>query len=580
MYTQFFGLREKPFTLSPDPKYLFLSDSHREALAHLLYGIEQGEGFIAVTGEVGTGKTTLCRTLLDRLDSSTEVAFVFNPPLSGMELLQSVHHELGLLGGEASRQELTQELNQFLLEKKVQGRRVLLIVDEAQNLERDALEQLRLLGNLETNTAKLLQIVLLGQPELDTKLESPDLRQLRQRITVRWRLAPLSASETREYVVHRLKVAGAARELFTDLALREIHRRSRGIPRVINLLCDRSLLAGYAARAQSIGLGLVSEVEREVAGPPRGGSGFSSWRDRFSVRPDLLLAGLVGATAVALLLGLALSTGMGGRWMRGSDEGAPPPGAASAAGARESLADTQTATSPAQALPDVSAAPPAAAPPIDLATALARLSPAAAGAASCDALLEAWGEARGGADLLSIGQVQDALRARGFSVLALVGADLESLRAIDRPALLQLSALDGAPRPVLLARIENDAAWVHGLGAPVAVRIPLVELASHWDGTAYVAWKNPAALPELLVRRDRGEAVSWLQGALSELGYFRGPATGAFDWATVRAVRAFQSANALTPDGAVGPYTQLLLYRSVATGAASPRLITALEPPA
>ena len=171
MYTQFFGLREKPFTLSPDPKYLFLSDSHREALAHLLYGIEQGEGFIAVTGEVGTGKTTLCRTLLDRLDASTEVAFVFNPPLSGMELLQSVHHELGLLGGEASRQELTQELNQFLLEKKVQGRRVLLIIDEAQNLERDALEQVRLLGNLETNTAKLLQIILLGQPELDTKLE-------------------------------------------------------------------------------------------------------------------------------------------------------------------------------------------------------------------------------------------------------------------------------------------------------------------------------------------------------------------------------------------------------------------------
>ncbi len=574
MYTQFFGLREKPFTLSPDPKYLFLSDSHREALAHLLYGIEQGEGFIAVTGEVGTGKTTLCRTLLDRLDASTEVAFVFNPPLSGMELLQSVHHELGLLGGEASRQELTQELNQFLLEKKVQGRRVLLIIDEAQNLERDALEQVRLLGNLETNTAKLLQIILLGQPELDTTLESPNLRQLRQRITVRWRLAPLSAGETREYVVHRLKVAGASRELFTDLALREIHRRSRGIPRVINLLCDRSLLAAYAARTQSIGLGLVSEVEREVAGPPRGGSGFSSWRDRFAVRPDLLLAGLIGATAVALLLGLALSTGFGERWLRSG--GLTPPAAA---------ASTPTPTSTAvdaraQALPDVSAPPPSAAPAIDLATSLARLSPAAAGAASCDALLEAWGEARGGADLLSIGQVQDALRARGFSVLALVGADLALLRSIDRPVLLQLTALDGAPRPVLLARIENDAAWLNGIGAPAAVRVSLTELASHWDGAAYIAWRNTASLPELLVRRDRGEAVSWLQQALTELGYFRGPATGAFDSATASAVRAFQRANALTPDGAVGPYTQLLLYRSIASGAASPRLITALEPPA
>jgi general secretion pathway protein A len=569
MYTQFFGLREKPFTLSPDPKYLFLSDSHREALAHLLYGIEQGEGFIAVTGEVGTGKTTLCRTLLERLDPSTEVAFVFNPPLSGMELLQAIHHELGLLGGDATRQELTAELNQFLLEKKTQGKRVLLIVDEAQNLERDALEQVRLLGNLETNTAKLLQIILLGQPELDTKLESPDLRQLRQRITVRWRLAPLSTGETREYVTHRLKVAGASKEVFTELATREIHRRSRGIPRVINLLCDRALLAAYAAQSATIGLGLVSQVEREVSGPPHGGSGFSSWRDRFTVRPDLLLAALIGATAFALIAGLALSTDAS-RWFRGDPQRETP-----SAASRASDAPGVSAREPnAQALPEVSAAPP---PRFDLAATLARVSPAAIGAASCDALLAAWGEPHTGAELLSIGQVQDQLRARGFSVLALVGSDLDTLRRADRPALLMLTALDGAPRPVLLERLEGDAALLRGIGDGEPLRIPLGQLSGHWDRTAYIAWRNTAQLPELMKGGDRGEAVVWLQQALAQLGHFTGEPSGSFDAATARAVRAFQRANALSPDGAVGPYTQLLLYHAAPESSPSPRLAGTAE---
>ena len=569
MYTQFFGLREKPFTLSPDPKYLFLSDSHREALAHLLYGIEQGEGFIAVTGEVGTGKTTLCRTLLERLDASTEVAFVFNPPLSGMELLQAIHHELGLLGGDATRQELTAELNQFLLEKKAQGKRVLLIVDEAQNLERDALEQVRLLGNLETNTAKLLQIILLGQPELDAKLESPDLRQLRQRITVRWRLAPLSAGEAREYIAHRLRVAGAAKEIFTDLATREIHRRSRGIPRVINLLCDRALLAAFAAQGHSIGLGLVSQVEREVAGPPRGGSGFTSWRDRFAVRPDLLLAALIGATAFALIVGLALSSDVGA-WLRGTDGADAEERRRVAPRAAEAAAPRAEAAG----LPGVSAAPPAP-QPIDLAAALARVSPAATGAASCDALLAAWGEAPTGADVLSLGQLQDELRARGFTVLALVGSELDALRRIDRPALLMLPALDGAPRPVLLERLDESAAWLRGLEGREATRVALADLSGSWDRTAYLAWRNPLPLPELMARGDQGEAVIWLQQTLAQLGYFAGAASGNFDGATARAVRAFQRASALTPDGAVGPYTQLLLVRAAEGSSGSPRLAAA-----
>jgi general secretion pathway protein A len=270
MYTAFYDLREKPFSLTPDPRFLFLAGSHREALAHVLYGIDQGEGFIAVTGEVGTGKTTLCRTLLQRLGPDTEVAFLFNPTLSPEELLRAISIEYGIEDPGHSRAGLNHQLNQFLLAQKRAGRRVLLIVDEAQNLETSTLEEIRLLSNLETTTSKLIQILLFGQPELDAKLESEELRQLRQRISVRWRLGAMTPAETREYVRHRVRVAnGGDLEIFTARALREVHRRSRGIPRIVNLLCDRSLLAGYAAGQRVIGPDLVGDAAREILGARR-----------------------------------------------------------------------------------------------------------------------------------------------------------------------------------------------------------------------------------------------------------------------------------------------------------------------
>jgi general secretion pathway protein A len=288
MYTRHYGLREKPFALTPDPRFLFLSASHREALAHLLYGIEQGEGFIAVTGEVGTGKTTLCRTLLERIGPDAELAYLFNPRLTGLELLEAIHRELGL-PGEGTRAQLLDRLNRFLLDASRAGRRVLLLVDEAQNLPVETLEELRLLSNLETTTEKLLQIVLFGQPELDALLDSPQLRQLRQRIGVRWRLDPLSEPEASDYVRHRLRVAAgedAELFLFSPGALRELRRRSRGIPRLVNLLADRALLAGYADGSVRVERAHVGRAAREILRARQRRRGRPRWRMLAGKRSD------------------------------------------------------------------------------------------------------------------------------------------------------------------------------------------------------------------------------------------------------------------------------------------------------
>jgi general secretion pathway protein A len=319
MYLQSFGLREKPFALSPDPRYLFLAESHREALAHLLYGVDQGEGFIAVVGEVGTGKTTLCRTLLQRLGAETEVAFVFNPDLSPQELLEAVCREFGIVGpGGGSRRDLLDRIDDFLVQNKAAGRRVLLIIDEAQNLPDETLEQVRLLSNLETETSKLIQIVLLGQPELEAKLASKRLRQLGQRVSVWWNLEPMKRAEAFEYVRHRMRVAGnAGRSPFSDGALREVHRRALGVPRVMNVLCERSLLTAYAANAREVRAVHVRRAAAEL-GPSRS-HGVARQARRFLLHPGWFAA----AGAVAIAFGVWQALG-GAAWLPGSEAPAPP----------------------------------------------------------------------------------------------------------------------------------------------------------------------------------------------------------------------------------------------------------------
>src|ERR1700738_3746480 len=259
MYLKFFGLTEKPFAITPDPRYLYLSERHAEALAHLLYGINESGGFIQLTGEVGTGKTTVVRTLLSRVPHHADVAVILNPRVTPLESL------IAAADGGSVKQRVD-ALNGRLLSAHAEGRRIIVIVDEAQNLSAETLEQVRLLTNLETPTQKLLQIILIGQPELRELLDRNDLRQLAQRITGRYHLKPLSREETQGYVRHRLRVAGATGEIFTPGALRELHRLSSGIPRVINVSCDRALLGAYTREARKVSAGLVRQAAGEVYG--------------------------------------------------------------------------------------------------------------------------------------------------------------------------------------------------------------------------------------------------------------------------------------------------------------------------
>ena len=497
---------------------------------------------------------------------------------------------------------------------------MLLLIDEAQNLAPDTLEQVRLLSNLETDTSKLIQIILIGQPELDAMLESPDLRQLRQRISVRWRLSPLSATETRDYVRHRLRIAaGAPREIFTELALREVHRRSRGIPRLVNLLCDRALLAGYAAEAKTIGLGLVTQSDKEIRGSARS----LATPPRASQLVRWLPSGLRQVAGAALLV--ALGVGAAAAWQRlaappasEADEAAAPEsapaqptpesvGAAEPAALGAELAAAEltaaeaaipaplsVAGEPAPAVfaaasGDVAAAPPAALPaaavdsalsaalspsapgppppvvaPLPLEDALAAASPAAATSDSLRDLLRRWGAPDDVPPFLKLEEALERLRGAQIAVLSLRDANRATLELFNHASFLQLRALDGAPRTVLLAGLEGDRATLVGLRGREELTVPWSDVEEHWTGELVVAWRDFAGLPEVIAPGIGDTGVAWLQSTLETLGFLgTGDRTGVFDAATASAVREFQKSRQLTVDGTVGPLTKAMLYEAL-----------------
>ena len=264
MYKEYFGLKESPFSIAPDPHYLYMSYNHREALAHLLYGINSDNGFVLLTGDVGTGKTTVCRCLLEQLPENSNIAFILNPKVTVDELLATICDELGIAYplGNISNKVFIDSINAYLINANKKGRRTVLIVEEAQNLRPDVLEQIRLLTNLETNERKLLQIIMVGQPELNELLSRPELRQLKQRITARYHLGPLTKQEMSAYVLHRLSVAGVNRKLFPSRTIDRLFQLSGGIPIMINLLCDRTLLGTYVQGKSMVDFPTLNKAAR------------------------------------------------------------------------------------------------------------------------------------------------------------------------------------------------------------------------------------------------------------------------------------------------------------------------------
>jgi general secretion pathway protein A len=304
MYLEFYGLKEKPFNATPDPKFLYLTPGHREALAQLIYGVREHKGFIVLTGEVGTGKTTLLQTLLQKLDSNTAVAFVFNSTLSFEDILEYVLEDYGIgKAGTTAAQRLV-ALSHFLIERRRAGQNTVLIIDEAQNLDAKTLEQIRLLSNFETPTDKLLQILLVGQPELKDKLQLPQLRQLKQRISLRCAIPPMTSEETRDYIRTRLRIAGARDlNIFADAAVRRIAEYAGGIPRIVNIVCDHALLIGYADQIRQVRREIVERAIKYLEDgelPSRQRSATPFWRrqvSRWAVATALVSTGGVVAAA-------------------------------------------------------------------------------------------------------------------------------------------------------------------------------------------------------------------------------------------------------------------------------------------
>jgi general secretion pathway protein A len=538
MYLSFFGLHEKPFAITPDPRYLYLSERHAEALAHLLYGINEAGGFIQLTGEVGTGKTTVVRTLLSRVPHHADVAVILNPRVTPVEFLLTICEELGLGIADADRDSVKQmvdALNRRLLTAHAEGRRIIVIVDEAQNLSADVLEQVRLLTNLETATQKLLQIILIGQPELRELLDRTELRQLAQRITGRYHLQPLSREETRGYVRHRLGVAGAAGEIFTPSALAEVHRLSGGIPRVINVTCDRALLGAYTQEARQVTAGLVRLAAGEVYGrrfiPP-----WLGW-----------LAGALGVVSIAV-------AAFGGWliWQRQISplhaSGGTPHIAVRPTQATSPLGATLTPPATAAALP--AAAPVPAAPVNAL---LAANSANTSDAAAFRRLLSLWGTAMAD-DRDPCGQAAKA----GLSCLEQRGSWAQ-VRALNRPAILTLADDHGQRHRVVLAALDDKFATLN-LGEHNE-RVSLDELSRDWFGEFTVVWKPKTARTRSLSVGMRGDEVRWLRRSLNALqGAASDPARGdVYDQELAIAVQNFQREHRLNVDGIAGVQTQLVL---------------------
>jgi general secretion pathway protein A len=562
MYAQFFGLKQEPFSIAPDPRYLFMSERHREALAHLLYGVGGGGGFVLLTGEIGAGKTTVCRAFLEQIPKRCNVAYIFNPKLTVIELLKSVCDEFHIplpehAPGTATVKDYLDPLNAFLLRTHAVGQNNVLIIDEAQNLSADVLEQLRLLTNLETSERKLLQIVLIGQPELRDMLARPELEQLAQRVIARFHLGALSESETAHYIRHRLTVAGLNRPLpFDRPARKRVHELSRGVPRRINLLCDRALLGAYAEGKARVDTPIVDKAASEVFGKPklalvpRGRLGLAA----IGVA-GLLLGAVLFAAWSGFLGGAGRATSVASGAKPAADmASAPAPRATAAASAASTAASSVAAAASAPTLAFLSAA--------DLKSSFKSLVYDERDA--WRELAPAWKLDLSEADPCAAAQRQQVQCFKSGSTLALI-------RQLGRPGILTLQGDNEKPVYAVLAGLTNQTATLRMGG--VTQTVSLVSLAQLWRGDFATFWRAPEGYRNAIADGSAGPLVDRLAGQLAKLQGEPAPAPNQrFDAGLRSKVFAFQLAQGLKPDGIAGPTTFMQLNR--ASGVDEPRLLT------
>ena len=559
IYNDYFGLKESPFSIAPNPQYLYMSDRHREALAHLMYGIQGDGAFILLSGEVGTGKTTICRCLLEQIPTQVDTAFILNPKLTAAELLAAACDDLKISYPQGSTiKVLTDCINAYLLDAHANDRRTVLIIDEAQNLSIEVLEQLRLLTNLETNQRKLLQIILLGQPELLGLLAKPELRQLSQRITARFHLNALNRDEISAYIKHRLVVAGAKGTFFTKPAIDRIYKISQGIPRVINLVCDRSLLGTYSEGELQVTPKIVAKAALEILGPEA--QAIPNWR--------LIAIASIGSLLVLTALLILTLTGESEPSIA---QGQPAVQQNTAATIAESVEnrDNQTVDSSAYVVPEAQQSPEIAEPmrvqPFEetLSAPTATISKPytnqasesltslslirghdIAGAALND-LLQLWGVDFTDPDSASC-ELAETIGLFCFSSIA----GLNEMNDFDRPVVINLNN-----QWFTLIKLDRGSASLKVGGTTHRVRV--AELLDAWSGNFTLLWRAPPGYKAPISMGDRGPAVDWLVNRLQVINDRTGPTTPGyvFDGELEVQVKQFQLTTGLTPDGIAGVKT-------------------------
>ncbi len=557
MYLTHFSLNERPFSISPDPRFLFMSNRYREALAHLTYGVEDGGGFVLLTGEVGTGKTTVCRCLLQQLPDKTRLAFVLNPKLDSLELLATICDELGIEYPEncTSLKTLTDNLSQYLLSCYEQGLSVVVMIDEAQNIDTDVLEQIRLLTNLETNQKKLLQIILVGQPELQEKLAQRDLRQLAQRITARYHLRPLNLKETMAYVLHRIRIAGNRKSLFTRKSIELLHSKTSGIPRLINTICDRALVAACSRNRNQIDHNIMREAIRDVMGSENNaqtvnalsGVNWISWG--------------TGSILAVALLGLVFWLGQLSNNSVVTDVSNKKSQVEDVVPQQNQPADSQQALADSES---VNANNP-------------QVNSESSQISLVDRMIanERWDNNGNWSmqQLMSLWQVDYSPLRDGAGcefagsyglVCQSMQGNWQQLRQFDRPAILKFSAgLQGEFWGTLKTISGVEATLIFGARESV---VRLDELSTIWTGEYQLLWQAPDGYNGDLKMGDQGIAVEWLRGKMKLLIDSQLVPSQNFDSSLKNALRKYQSQRNINADGIAGMQTILTINGETLVG--------------